>query len=65
MLRGADVTLVTGQTSIEKPRFVNIVPIESAREMFEEVTAARLSRISSSRQLPWPITVPRPSATRR
>ena len=38
MLRGADVTLVTGQTSIEKPRFVNIVPIESAREMFEEVT---------------------------
>ena len=38
MLRGADVTLVTGQTSIEKPRFVNIVPIECAREMFEEVT---------------------------
>lgn len=39
MLRGADVTLVTGQTNIEKPRFVNVVPIESAREMFEEVTS--------------------------
>ena len=38
MLRGAEVTLVTGQTSIEKPRFVKVVPIESAREMFEEVT---------------------------
>ena len=38
MLRGAEVTLVTGQTSIEKPRFVTVVPIESAREMFEEVT---------------------------
>ena len=39
MLRGAEVTLVTGQTSIEKPRFVKVVPIESAREMFEEVTS--------------------------
>ena len=39
MLRGAEVTLVTGQTSIEKPRFVTVVPIESAREMFEEVTS--------------------------
>lgn len=38
MLRGAEVTLVTGQTSIEKPRFVKVVSIESAREMFEEVT---------------------------
>lgn len=39
MLRGAEVTLVTGQTSIEKPRFVEVVPIESAREMFEAVTS--------------------------
>lgn len=38
MQRGADVTLVTGPTSIEKPRFVNVVPITTAREMFEEVT---------------------------
>lgn len=39
MLRGADVTLVTGQTSIEKPRFVKIVSISTAREMFEAVTS--------------------------
>lgn len=38
MQRGADVTLVTGPTSIEKPQFVNVVPITTAREMFEEVT---------------------------
>ena len=39
-LRGADVTLVTGQTSLPKPRFVQVVEIESAREMFEAVTKA-------------------------
>ncbi|MEG0566420.1 MAG: bifunctional phosphopantothenoylcysteine decarboxylase/phosphopantothenate--cysteine ligase CoaBC, partial [Hungatella sp.] len=38
--RGAEVTLVTGPTETEKPRFVKIVSIESAREMFEAVTAA-------------------------
>ena len=38
MQRGADVTLVTGPTSIEKPQFVNVVPSTTAREMFEEVT---------------------------
>lgn len=38
MLRGANVTLITGQTSIEKPPFVEIIEIKSAREMFEEVT---------------------------
>lgn len=40
MLRGADVTLVTGKTSIQKPDFVNIVEVESAREMFEAVDAS-------------------------
>lgn len=39
MLRGADVTLVTGETSIPKPRFVKVVPIKSAADMFEEVTS--------------------------
>lgn len=39
-LRGADVTLVTGQTPLPKPRFVQVVEIESAREMFEAVTQA-------------------------
>lgn len=38
MLRGAQVTLVTGPTSIPKPRFVDIVEVQSARDMFEAVT---------------------------
>lgn len=37
MLRGADVTLVTGQTSIEKPPFVNAISITSALEMYNAV----------------------------
>ncbi len=39
MLRGADVTLVTGKTSLTPPRFVNVVQVESAQEMFEAATA--------------------------
>ena len=38
MKRGAQVTLVTGPTSIPKPEFVDIVQIRTAREMFEAVT---------------------------
>ena len=38
-LRGADVTLVSGKTNIPKPRFVHLVEIDSAKEMFDEVTA--------------------------
>ena len=37
--RGAEVTLVTGPTELPKPRFVRTVPVETARQMFEEVTA--------------------------
>lgn len=37
MLRGADVTLVTGKTNIPKPHFVKIIEAESAKEMFEAV----------------------------
>lgn len=36
--RGADVTLVTGKTSLPRPLFMNIVEITTAREMFEAVT---------------------------
>ena len=36
-LRGAEVTLITGKTSEPKPRFVDIIEIESAEEMFEAV----------------------------
>lgn len=39
MLRGADVTIVKAQTSSEIPMFVEVVPVESAADMFEAVTA--------------------------
>ena len=39
MLRGAEVTLVTGKTSIAPPPFVKVVEITSAKEMFDAVTA--------------------------
>ncbi len=38
MLRGADVTLVTGPTNLAKPLFVDIKPIRTAKEMFQVVT---------------------------
>ena len=38
MLRGADVTLVSGQTALKPPMFVTYVQITTAQEMFEEVT---------------------------
>ncbi|MDE5563856.1 MAG: bifunctional phosphopantothenoylcysteine decarboxylase/phosphopantothenate--cysteine ligase CoaBC, partial [Oscillospiraceae bacterium] len=40
MLRGADVTLVTGHTDAVPPPFVNIVPTVTAQDMFDAVTAA-------------------------
>lgn len=39
MLRGAEVTLVSGPVSIAPPPFVWLVPIVSARDMFEAITA--------------------------
>ena len=38
--RGAHVTLVTGPTSIPKPLFANIIPVTTAKEMFEAVKEA-------------------------
>lgn len=38
MLRGADVTLVTGPTAIIPPPFVQTVAVTSAEEMYQEVT---------------------------
>lgn len=43
MLRGAEVTLVTGPTAIEPPPFVKVVPVATAEGMFQAVTA-RASR---------------------
>lgn len=39
MLRGANVTLVSGPTNIKKPPFVDIVDIKSAQDMFDAVTS--------------------------
>ena len=36
--RGAKVTLVSGPTALEKPRFMEVVDIVSAADMFREVT---------------------------
>ena len=40
MLRGAEVTLVSGPTAIAPPPFVKVVPVVSARDMFEAVAAS-------------------------
>lgn len=37
MFRGADVTLITGPTALTPPPFVEVINVESAKEMFEEV----------------------------
>ena len=37
MLRGADVTLVSGQTSLTPPMFVDTIPVRSAADMYEAV----------------------------
>lgn len=39
MLRGAEVTLISGPTAIQAPPFVTVIPVTTAREMFEAVTA--------------------------
>lgn len=38
MLRGADVTLVSGRTALDAPMFVKYVPVVSAQDMYEAVT---------------------------
>ena len=37
MLRGAEVTLVTGKTALEPPMFVQTVPVISAKDMYQAV----------------------------
>ena len=39
MLRGADVTLISGPTALDKPPFVEVVDVVSAQDMFEAVAA--------------------------
>lgn len=38
MLRGAEVTLVSGPVSLEAPPFIDVVPVRSAQEMFDAIT---------------------------
>lgn len=40
MLRGAEVTLVSGPVELEPPLFVTTIPVTSAAEMFDAVTEA-------------------------
>ncbi|MCM1398107.1 MAG: bifunctional phosphopantothenoylcysteine decarboxylase/phosphopantothenate--cysteine ligase CoaBC [Clostridium sp.] len=37
MLRGADVTLISGETAIDAPMFVNTITVKSAKDMFDAV----------------------------
>ena len=39
MLRGADVILVSGRTALTPPPFVRVVPVVTARDMYEAVTS--------------------------
>ena len=39
MLRGADVTLVSGRTALAPPPFVRVVPVVTARDLYESVTS--------------------------
>lgn len=43
MLRGADVTLITGPTSITPPPFVTVIRVCSAQQMFEAVISEAAS----------------------
>ena len=38
MLRGAEVTVVAAHTDVEPPKFVNVIPVTSAEDMFRAVT---------------------------
>ena len=65
MLRGAEVTLVTGRTALTPPPFVKVVPVVSAQEMYEAVTSRAAEQDSSSRLPPWRITARPPWPAKR
>ena len=39
MLRGAEVTLVSGPVNLKKPLFMDVVPVTTAEQMFDAVTS--------------------------
>lgn len=61
MLRGANVTLVTGKTDIKPPAFVNVVNIISAQDMYEAVVSEsrkqdiiiKAAAVADYRQVRW------------
>ena len=60
MLRGAEVTLISGPTALEPPPFVTVVPVISAEDMFQAVSRTCQQADLSLRPPPWR-TTPRPS----
>lgn len=44
MLRGADVTLVSGPVSLTPPPYLTVLPVRSAKDMFEAVTGISASQ---------------------
>ena len=56
MLRGADVTLVSGPCSITPPPFVKVVPVVTAKDMFDAVTFVSAEQDIIIKQQPWQTT---------
>ena len=52
MLRGADVTLVSGPCAIEPPPFVKVVPVVSAKDMYDAVTSDDILRYLGENKTP-------------
>ena len=65
MLRGADVTLVSGPTAIAPPPFVTVVPVVSAQDMFEAVAANAPKSDFISKRRRWRTTPRQITATTR
>lgn len=56
MHRGAEVTVVAAHTDVEPPLFVNVVPVQTAAEMYDAIVSRAQDYDLSSRQQPWQTT---------
>ena len=65
MLRGADVTLVTGPCAVEPPMFVKVKPVISAQDMYEAVTEEYDQTDIVIMTAQWRITVRHRSARKK
>ena len=54
MLRGAEVTLISGPTALEPPPFVTVVPVISAEDMFQAVSRT-CQQADFIFKPPWPV----------